>query len=98
MNNTLINLTIPTQTRPPVEYVNVTTHAINPYEIILILGMFATLSYLYVMVRKDKEKYSAWKNPNGRTINLYKQVKIFFWLYVAIVIILGAVQAFFLRG
>ena len=81
-----------------ITYVDVPMHAISPTEIIIILSIFVFLSYWYIKVHKDKEKYSAWTNPNGRTINLYKKVKIFFWLYVAVVIILGLIQALYMRG
>lgn len=100
--NTTLNITSLVFTMPArnstVTYVDVPMHAISPTEIFIILSLFVLLSYWYIKVHRDKEKYSAWKNPNGRIINLYYKVKLFFWLYVAIIIILGLIQTFYMRG
>lgn len=71
---------------------NITKHAVSGGEIFLIIAIFIFLAYWYIRVSKDKEYYTKWKNPNGREINLYKKVRLIFWLYTAIVVILSIIQ------
>ena len=88
------NITIPQYRDMPIQYVTETRHGISMFEIVLVVAIFVFLAYWLVRVSKDKEQYTAWKNPNGTEINLYKKVRLFFWLYTAAVIILGLLQSY----
>jgi len=82
----------------PVQYTTTTIHAISPFEIILVLVGFIFLSYWLIKVRRDKEKYSKWINPNGREVNLYKIINITFYVFISVVIIGGILQILLSRG
>lgn len=79
----------------PIQYTTQTIHAISPLEIIIILAGFIFLAYWLVRVTRNKEYYEQWKNPNGNEINLYKKVRLFFYLYVGIVILTSCLQIYF---
>lgn len=78
----------------PLQEVTYTHHAISPIEIILILAGFIFISYWLVKVTRNKEYYEHWKNPSGNEVNLYKKVRILFYLYVGIVILSSCVQIY----
>lgn len=109
MNETLINLSSAATNlssaatnwyvpgRPSIQEVTVTTHAISPTEASLAFLVFVFLAYWYVRVTKNPGLYKEWKNPNGRVINLYQKVRMFFYIYVGLVIVLGIVQILLFR-
>ena len=92
------NITIPQYRDMPVQYVTEARHGISMFEIILVGALFIFLAYWLIRVSKNKEYYSKWKNPSGTEINLYKKVRIFFWLYTGAVIILGVLQIILTSG
>lgn len=75
-----------------VRYVTYTRHLFELTDILFVVAVFAGLAYGYIVVSKDKEKYSHWTNPKGREVNLYKIVRRAFWMYTIMVIILGTIQ------
>lgn len=77
-----------------VTYVEHTVHAISLPEIVLAIGGYIILIYFWIMVNKDKEGYSHWKNPNGREVNLYKILKRMMIWYPIVVIILATLQIY----
>jgi len=87
MNDTF-NFTIPQPTRVT-EYVVQEQHVFSMSEIVIVISLFIALSYFYVIITKDKDKYEKWINPNGHEINLYTIVRRVFWAYVAMVVVFG---------
>lgn len=77
-----------------IQYVTETHHAISLGEIIFVVSVFLFLAYWLIKVSRNKEYYEHWKNPNGNEVNLYKKVRLFFWLYTGAVIILGLIQSY----
>ena len=73
-------------------YTMVKHNAIALPEIVLMVGIFIFLAYWYVRVTKNREQYTSWTNPNGRIINLYKKVRLIFWVYTVGMIILSIIQ------
>jgi len=100
LNITLNNMTIPlTGYRDNgIEYVTIAKHTIGLGEVILAIIGFIFLSYWLIRVSKNKELYTHWKNPNGREINLYSKVRLFFWLYTGVVILTAILQILFTNG
>jgi hypothetical protein len=88
------NLNVPQYRDMPIQYTTTAVHAISPFEIILIASIFIFLSYWLVRVTRNKEYYEHWKNPNGNEINLYKKVRLLFYLYVGIVILTSCLQIY----
>jgi len=82
----------------PIQYTTTTVHAISPIEIILVAAGFIFLSYWLIRVRKNKEQYTNWTNPNGRVVNLYKIVNITFYAFIGVVILGGILQILLSRG
>lgn len=88
----ITNLTTPV--RP--QYVVTQQHFFSVGEIMLILGLFAILTFWYIEVSKNREKYEHWKNPRGKEKNLYLIVRILFRAYVILVILLSFIAIFIL--
>ena len=80
------------------EYVMETHHAIGLDEIVMAAAGFIFLSYWLIRVTKEKEYYSKWINPSGNEINLYKKVRVMFYIYTATIIVLGLVQIYLNNG
>lgn len=92
------DMTIPDDRNIPIQYVTETRHAISFGEIAIAIAGFIFLAYWLVRVSKNKEYYTVWKNPNGKIINLYKTIKLLFYGYTAIIIILGLLQIYLTKG
>ena len=89
-----INISVPQYRDMPIQYVTETHHAISFGEIVFVAALFIFMAYWLIKVSRNKEYYEHWKNPNGREVNLYKKVRLLFWLYTAAVIILGLIQSY----
>lgn len=94
----LSNMNVPYFRDPEIQYVTESHHAISFGEIFIILALFIFLAYWLIRVSRNREYYTHWKNPNGKEINLYNKVRLFFWLYTAVVIIAGLLQAYLTAG
>jgi len=94
MNNSLYNFTIRDVNTSMFEKEVIITQErlINIPSMILIIGLFIFLAYWYVKVNKNKEHYKNWTNPNGNKVNLFKLIRIIFWSYVGIIIVLGTIS------
>jgi hypothetical protein len=91
-NNLQLNFPIDNLTYDTPRVYETTTHLFNIPEILLIFAIFTFLAYWYIRVSKSPEEYKAWKNPNGREVNLYRLIRWIFWIYVVMVIILCGIQ------
>lgn len=90
-----INFTLPqyaSKANNSIAYVTETRHAFSLGETVLVAAVFIFITYWVIRVRRNKEYYEHWKNPEGREVNLYKKINLLFYLFIGIVIIGGCLQ------
>lgn len=88
------NLTIPSGVYRSQEvlYRTYQAHAIDIVDITIAIIGYAVLVYFWIKVNKNKPYYEKWVNKNGRTVNVYKTLRIMMILYPIIVVVLGTLQ------